>query len=69
MGGAESADQLIPEPETIYARTREEGKRRLQRPLLEEMSTALAAGFDIVAGITVLALVATQVEHVLGALR
>lgn len=66
MGGAESADQLIPEPETIYARTREEGKRRLQRPLLEEMSTALAAGFDIVGGIVVLALLSSQLQHHFG---
>jgi formate/nitrite transporter FocA (FNT family) len=76
VGGAESADQLIPEPETIYKRTKEEGRRRLARPVVEEISTALAAGFDIVAGITVLGLVVTQVEqrlgthfaHVLGAL-
>jgi formate/nitrite transporter FocA (FNT family) len=67
VGGAESADRLIPEPETIYQRTKEEGRRRLQRPVVEEISTALAAGFDILAGITVLALVVTQVEHRFGA--
>ena len=67
MGGAESAERLIPEPETIYQRTKVEGRRRLQRPVVEEISTALAAGFDIVAGITVLALVVTQVEHRFGA--
>jgi len=66
MGGAESADRLIPEPETIYKRTREEGKRRLRRPLLEEMSTALAAGFDIVGGIVVLALLSAQLQHHFG---
>ena len=66
MGGAESADPLIPEPETIYQRTRAEGRRRLRRPVAEEISTALAAGFDIVAGVTVLALVASQVEHHFG---
>jgi formate-nitrite transporter family protein len=66
VGGAESADRLIPEPETIYERTKKEGRRRLARPVVEEISTALAAGFDIVAGITVLALVATQVEHRFG---
>jgi formate/nitrite transporter FocA (FNT family) len=65
MGGAES-DQLIPEPETIYERTREEGKRRLARPFLEEMSTALAAGFDIVAGIVALALLESQAQHHFG---
>ena len=66
MGGAESADDLIPAPETIYERTKQEGRRRLARPVAEEVSTALAAGFDIVAGVTVLALVATEVEHRFG---
>jgi formate-nitrite transporter family protein len=66
VGGTESADELIPEPETIYERTKEEGKRRLQRPVLEEMSTALAAGFDIVAGVIVLALLSSQLEHHFG---
>ncbi len=46
-----------PEPEEIYARTRREGERRLQRPFLELVSTALAAGFDITAGLTAFALV------------
>jgi hypothetical protein len=31
--------------------------------VLEEVLTALAAGFDIVAGITVLALLTSEVEH------
>jgi formate/nitrite transporter FocA (FNT family) len=66
LGGSESADQLIPEPETIYERTKEEGRRRLARPVLEEVSTAIAAGFDIVAGITVLALLTSDVEHHFG---
>src|SRR5581483_9691166 len=52
-GGNESA---VPQPEDIYERTKDEGRRRLERPLAEEMSTALAAGFDIVAGIIALAL-------------
>jgi formate-nitrite transporter family protein len=56
----------IPQPEDIYLRTKEEGERRLQRPVLEEMSTALAAGFDIVAGILALALVQSQLEHLMG---
>jgi formate/nitrite transporter FocA (FNT family) len=66
VGGAESDDQLIPEPETIYERTKEEGRRRLARPVAEEISTALAAGFDIVVGIVVLALLISQVEHHFG---
>ena len=56
----------VPQPEDIYLRTKEEGERRLERPLLEMISTALAAGFDIVAGVVVLALVESQFEHRLG---
>ncbi len=44
-----------PEPEEIFEHTRREGARRLQRPLLEVVSTALAAGFDIAAGVILLA--------------
>ena len=66
MGGAESADQLIPEPETIYERTVEEGRRRLTRPVAEEISTALAAGFDITAGIVVMALLISLLQHNFG---
>lgn len=47
----------VPDPEGMYRRTKEEGAKRLERPLAELMSTALAAGFDIVAGVTALALV------------
>jgi len=66
VGGTESADELIPEPETIYERTKEEGARRLRRPFIEEVSTALAAGFDIVAGVVVLGLLTSQLEHRFG---
>jgi formate/nitrite transporter FocA (FNT family) len=52
-----------PEPEEIYERTRAEGKRRLERPLLELLATALAAGFDIAAGVAVLGLVESELEH------
>src|SRR4051794_30742006 len=55
-----------PEPEEIYERTREEGARRLERPILEVISTALAAGFDIIAGVVALVLVEAQLEHVMG---
>jgi formate-nitrite transporter family protein len=55
-----------PEPEEIYERTREEGKRRLERPFIEMASTSLAAGFDIIAGIVVLTLLEAQLEHILG---
>ena len=52
----------VPQPEVIYERTKEEGERRLSRPLAEIVSTALAAGFDIVAGITAFTLVSAQLE-------
>src|SRR5437764_3100665 len=78
MGGAESDDGLnrTPDPEDIYERTKEEGKRRLERPLFEELSTAIAAGFDIAVGIIVMGLLihfterqfGREVAHVIGAL-
>ncbi len=61
-----SDDDEVPQPEEIYKRTKEEGERRLARPVTEEVSTGLAAGFDIVAGIIALALVETQLEHWMG---
>jgi formate/nitrite transporter FocA (FNT family) len=56
----------IPEPEVIYERTKREGKRRLARPVIEEVSTALAAGFDIVAGIIMIGLLSHFTERQLG---
>ena len=55
-----------PEPEEIYERTRKEGERRLERPFLELVSTALAAGFDIVAGVAALVLIESQLSHHFG---
>ena len=43
-----------PEPHEMYARTREEGKRRLDRSKLELVSTSLFAGFDVVFGVVAL---------------
>jgi formate/nitrite transporter FocA (FNT family) len=56
----------IPQPEDIYRRTKAEGERRLERPILEMVSTGLAAGFDIVAGLAVLGLVGSQLEPWVG---
>jgi formate/nitrite transporter FocA (FNT family) len=56
----------VPQPEDIYERTKEEGRKRLTRPLLEVVSTALAAGFDITAGVLALALVDAHLSHLLG---
>jgi formate/nitrite transporter FocA (FNT family) len=56
----------IPQPADIYRRTKEEGERRLERPLLEMISTALAAGFDIVAGVVALGILAASLESKAG---
>jgi formate/nitrite transporter FocA (FNT family) len=66
----------IPQPEDIYVRTKKEGERRLERPVVEIASTALAAGFDIVAGVALLGLVSAHLAgwtgvdaaHVFGSL-
>jgi formate/nitrite transporter FocA (FNT family) len=50
-----------PEPEQIYERTREEGRRRLSRPVLELAATALVGGFDVAFGIAVYGLTAAAV--------
>jgi formate-nitrite transporter family protein len=44
-----------PEPHEMFARTREEGERRLTRSALELVTTSLVAGFDIVFGVIALA--------------
>ena len=44
-------DVAAPSPEEILEQTREEGQRRLSRPLLETSTTALLGGFDIGFGI------------------
>jgi formate/nitrite transporter FocA (FNT family) len=44
-----------PEPHEMFARTREEGERRLTRTKLELTTTSLVAGFDVVFGVVALA--------------
>ncbi len=46
--------QEAPEPHEMYARTREEGERRLTRSKLELTTTSLVAGFDVVFGVIAL---------------
>jgi formate/nitrite transporter FocA (FNT family) len=55
--GETGADQPqeAPEPHEMFARTREEGERRLTRSRLELTTTSLVAGFDIVFGVIALA--------------
>src|SRR3954454_10598258 len=55
-----------PEPEEIFENTRKEGERRLQRPFVEVVSTALAAGFDIAAGGILLAVLTAPLTEQFG---
>jgi formate/nitrite transporter FocA (FNT family) len=50
-----------PQAEEIYERTREEGRRRLSRPVLELAATAVVGGFDVALGIAVYGLTAAAV--------
>ena len=54
--------ESAPEPEEIYARAREEGRRRLSRPLLELSATALVGGFDVAFGVLAFTLTAAAVD-------
>jgi formate-nitrite transporter family protein len=49
------------EPEKIYEATRDEGRRRLSRPLLELAATALVGGFDVAFGVAAYALTASAI--------
>jgi formate/nitrite transporter FocA (FNT family) len=55
-----------PQPEEIYERTREEGKRRLSRPVLELGATALVGGFDVAFGVAAFLLTAATLEPKIG---
>jgi formate/nitrite transporter FocA (FNT family) len=50
------------QPEEIYQRVREEGRRRLSRPVLELAATALVGGFDVAFGVVAFALTAGAVD-------
>src|ERR687887_2160471 len=60
------------EPEQIYRATREEGRRRLSRPVPELAATALVGGFDVAFGVVAYALAASavggKVGHLVGAI-
>jgi formate/nitrite transporter FocA (FNT family) len=66
----------LPEPHEIFARTREEGMRRLSRSWLELASTALVAGFDVIFGVIALGVIAAaltprtgpEIAHMIGGL-
>jgi formate/nitrite transporter FocA (FNT family) len=55
-----------PEPHEMFARTREEGERRLRRSRLELSTTSLVAGFDIVFGVIAVATVTALVSPRIG---
>jgi formate-nitrite transporter family protein len=63
------------QPEQIYAQARDEGRRRLARPVLELVATALVGGFDVAFGVVAFALAAgatgtsrPELAHLVGAL-
>ena len=56
----------VPSPEEIFEKTRAEGERRLTRPFLELVSTGLAAGFDIGAGVVLIAVLSSPLEQHFG---
>jgi formate/nitrite transporter FocA (FNT family) len=55
-----------PQPEEIYERTREEGRRRLSRPVLELGATALVGGLDVAIGLAVFVLASAELEPKIG---
>ncbi|HEX6299654.1 MAG TPA: formate/nitrite transporter family protein [Acidimicrobiia bacterium] len=55
-----------PTPEQIYARAKEEGRRRLGMPPLEQAATGFIAGVTIVFGIVALGVVTSHIETDLG---
>ena len=55
-----------PDPHEMFARTRDEGERRLSRSRLELTTTSLVAGFDIVFGVIAIATVTALMTPALG---
>ena len=54
------------EPEEIYEQTRREGRRRLSRPVLELVATALVGGFDVAFGVAAFGITAALTDERLG---
>jgi formate-nitrite transporter family protein len=57
-----------PEPRRIYEKTREEGRRRLRRPVLELAATAVVGGFDVAFGVVAFGLAAAVAGRLAGAI-
>jgi formate-nitrite transporter family protein len=66
--GEENAKQPeeAPDPHEMFARTRDEGHRRLTRSRLDLTTTSLVAGFDIVFGIIAIATTTALLTPALG---
>ena len=58
---------VAPGPQEIYERAKEEGRRRMRMPPLEQAATGFVAGVTIIFGIVALAVVTAAVEPDLGA--
>lgn len=56
---------IAPSPSEIYALAEEEGRRRLEMPLLEQVATGFIAGITIVFGIVALGVVETLAQPAL----
>lgn len=58
---------VAPDPETIYGRAKEEGRRRLSMPLMEQVATGFIAGVTIVFALVALgiteSLIGTEFSH------
>jgi formate/nitrite transporter FocA (FNT family) len=61
LSPARTAESTAP-PAEIYERVRQEGRRRLSRPVLELAATALVGGFDVSFGVVAFALTAGAAE-------
>lgn len=58
---------VAPSPEAVYDRAKEEGRRRLEMPLLEQIATGFIAGVTIIFGIVALGVVDALIAPDLGA--
>lgn len=57
---------VAPSPEAVYDRAKEEGRRRLEMPLLEQIATGFIAGVTIIFGIVALGVVDALISPDLG---
>lgn len=58
---------VAPSPEDVYDRAKQEGRRRLSMPLLEQVATGFIAGVTIIFGIVALAATDALIARDLGA--